>query len=118
MHNFRELKVWQNARTLVKQIYDISRSLPENEKYGLIQQIRRSAVSIPSNIAEGSGKMGNKEFTHFLRISLGSAYELETQLILAHDLEFITDNELNNTMDNIQEIQRMIVGLEKSLANS
>lgn len=89
MHNFRELKVWQNARQLVKDIYIASFNFPAEEKFGLTSQIRKSAVSIPSNIAEGSGRNTDKDFSNFINISLGSAFELETQIILAYDLEFI-----------------------------
>ncbi len=93
MHNFKELKVWQNARKHVKEIYVATKDFPSEEKFGLISQMRRSAVSIPSNIAEGSGRNTNKDFSHFLNISLGSAYELQTLLFLSQDLEFLNEEE-------------------------
>lgn len=83
MRNFRELKVWQDARQLIKDIYLITQLLPDTEKYGLISQINRCSVSITANIAEGCGKYSNKDFVRFLQISLGSAYELESHLILS-----------------------------------
>lgn len=88
MTSHKELKVWQKGIELVKSIYEITKSFPANEQFGLTSQMRRTAVSIPSNIAEGCGRNSNKELTHFLYIALGSAAELETQLIISHDLNF------------------------------
>src|SRR5690606_40019983 len=90
MHNFKELKVWQNAMSLTKAIYLITDQFPDKERFGLTSQIRRSAVSIPSNIAEGSGRGTDKDFVHFLHITFGSACELETQIILANELTYIS----------------------------
>ena len=78
-HNFKQLKIWQLGMNIAKAIYEISAKFPSEEKFGLISQIRRCAVSIPSNIAEGSGRGSDKELKHFLEIALGSVYELETQ---------------------------------------
>lgn len=89
MHNFKELKVWQIARKIVKEIYLDTKDFLTDEKYGLISQMRRSAVSIPSNIAEGSGRNTDKDFKYFLNVALGSAYELQTLLILSQDIELI-----------------------------
>jgi four helix bundle protein len=114
-HNFKELKVWQKARVMVKDIYTITMSFPDTEKYGLISQIRRSAVSIPSNIAEGSGKSSNKDFARFLEISLSSSYELETQLIIAMDLSFVQENQVHSLLEDLAEIQKMIFGLQSKL---
>lgn len=113
MHNFKELKVWQKSRELAKLVYGIE--LPNEEKYGLTSQIRRSVVSISSNIAEGSSRKSNLDFTRFLNISLGSAYELETQLILCLDLELIKNIEAQKILENLSETQKMIHGLIKSL---
>jgi four helix bundle protein len=113
-HNFKELKIWQQARLLVKEIYQITAKFPPNEDFGLTSQVRRAAISVPSNIAEGSGR-GNKEFIRFLGISLSSAYELETQIILSFDLAYISENEFINLTNRITEIQRMIFGLQKKL---
>lgn len=95
-HNFRELIIWRDAMKLTKQIYIVTTAFPSDEKFGLTAQMRRCGVSIPSNIAEGSGRTSEKEFIHFLRVSLSSAYELETQLILSGDLfEIDTQEELH-----------------------
>ena len=115
MHNFKELKVWQNARVLTKEIYFLSRQFPQEERFGLTAQMRGCAVSVTSNIAEGSGRGTNKDFSHFLNISIGSSCELETQLIIAFDLEFISSEELNNFTEKIQEIRKMLIGLQKKL---
>ena len=115
MHNFKELKVWQLSRSLVKEIYAITADFPSAEKYGLVSQIRRCAVSIPTNIAEGSGRKTDKDFGHFLNISLGSAYELETLLILSFDVQLITEEQLENFSNRISEIQKMTFGLIKTL---
>jgi four helix bundle protein len=111
-HNFRELKIWQEAMKIVKSVYSLTSNLPSEEKFGLISQINRCSISIPSNIAEGSGRTSNKEFIHFLNISISSSFELETQLILANDL-FNTDSE--EIIEKINELQKMIVGFKKSL---
>ncbi|WP_236648820.1 four helix bundle protein [Spirosoma sp. 209] len=113
-HNFRELEVWQLARGLVKDIYGLTARFPASERFGLTSQLRRAAVSVPSNIAEGSGR-SDKDFVRFLAISLSSAYEVETQLILACDLQFVHQTEVEKLIANVQEIQRMIYGLQRKL---
>jgi len=115
MHNFKELKVWQISRNLVKEVYEITASFPSTEKYGLISQIRRCVISIPTNIAEGCGRNTDKDFSHFLNISLGSAYELETLLILSLDIDFIAKEQLETLSTKISEIQKMTFGLIKTL---
>lgn len=115
MHNFKELKVWQKSRELVKDVYQLAILFPNDEMYGLISQVKRAAVSIPSNIAEGSGRNSNTDFARFVNISLGSAYELETQMILANDLGLLKINQLDKIINNISEIQKMLHGLLKSL---
>ena len=115
MHKFKELIVWQKARVLVREIYLLTKSFPAEERFELTSQIRRAAISIPSNVAEGSGRGSNKEFKRFLDIALSSAFELETQIILASDLGYVTEGMFNNINDMIQEVQRMIVGFQKSL---
>ena len=114
MHNYKELKVWQKARELVKFIYKLTQKFPKEEIYSLTSQIRRAAVSIPSNIAEGAGHFSNKEFSRFLVIAYSSC-ELDTQLILSYDLEFINNDDLKNSASLIDEIQKMLSGLIKSL---
>ena len=89
MRNFKELEVWKESRILAKDIYKLTGDLPEDEKYGLVSQIRRCVISIPSNIAEGSAKDSQKDFLRYLQISLGSSFELETQLLLCNDLNLL-----------------------------
>jgi len=111
-HNFRDLEIWKGAFLVVQKVYEISRMLPDTEKFGLISQIQRCAVSIPSNIAEGSGRTSNKEFLHFLNIAQGSSYELETQLLLIQKIYLI---DVEPIIILIQENQRMIAGLKRKL---
>ena len=115
MHNLKELKVWQLSRNIVKVIYEITAEFPSTERYGLISQLRRCVVSIPTNIAEGSGRNTDKDFAQFLNISLGSSYELESLLILAYDLMLITPEQLEDLSPKISEIQKMTFGLIKTL---
>jgi len=115
MNNYKELNVWQKAIELVKEVYKLTEHIPNNEQFGLTSQIRRAAVSIPSNIAEGAGRKSNKEFEHFLSISLGSCFELETQIIISQELNFINLEDCKNADELILEIQKMIRGLQKSL---
>lgn len=107
MHNFKEFQVWQRSMKLVKEVYELTRSFPKEEKFGIISQIRRCAVSIPSNIAEGAGRKTNKDFSNFLSISLGSQFELETQLILSRDIGFLENENLAFVTNELNEIQKM-----------
>jgi four helix bundle protein len=111
-HNFKELKVWQYARSLVKEIYTATFSFPKDEMYALTQQIRRATVSIAANIAEGCGRGTNAQLAHFLDISQGSAYEVETLLILSADLGYINQVEYNDLVTKLTEIQRMLDGFK------
>jgi len=115
MKDFKNLKIWQKGIDLVVDIYKTSQNFPTEELYGLTSQMRRSAVSIPSNIAEGSGRNSDKDFSRFLDISLGSLFELETQIIIAHKLSFINDEKFNELIHDVQEEQKMITGLQKNL---
>ena len=117
MNNFRELNVWKKSMSIVTEIYKLTRHFPKEEQYGLTNQIRRCAVSIPSNIAEGAGRNGNKEFAHFLSIALGSSFELETQLIIGKRLDFMESQNFETIESELIEIQKMIRGLQKSLSN-
>jgi len=116
MHNYKELKVWQKARELVKFTYRLTKKYPKEEIYTLTSQVRRAVVSIPSNIAEGAGHSSKKEFSRFLEIAYASTCELDTQIILSYDLDFIHLDELNTSASYIEEIQKMLNGLIKSLA--
>lgn len=114
MKNFKNLIVWQKSMELVKNIYDITNNFPNSEMYGLTSQIRRSAISIPSNIAEGSGR-SRKEMSHFLSIAIGSSFELETQLILSKDINYLNKELFTQINSNLDEVQKMMFGLQKSL---
>ncbi|MBT3382403.1 MAG: four helix bundle protein [Prolixibacteraceae bacterium] len=115
MKKFKNLKVWQKGMDLVKNVYKSSKNFPKEELFGLTSQIRRSAISIPSNVAEGSGRGTDKDFKRFLDIAVGSSYELETQIIIANELKFLSENDFNDLSLKVNEIQKMIAGLHKSL---
>jgi len=115
MHNFKELKVWKAGIQLCKTTFTLTGTFPSTERYGLISQMTRAAVSIPSNIAEGCGRKSNKELHQFLSIALGSSFELETQLIIAKDFDYISEEKLQTISNQITEIQKMIYGLQKRL---
>lgn len=111
--NHKDLDVWKKSMDLVESIYSLSKSFPDDEKFGLTNQIRRASVSIPSNISEGAARKSDKEFIQFLYIALGSLSELETQYLIAVRLKYITENkEIDNT---INEVKKMIVGLRNYL---
>lgn len=107
MHNLKELKVWNKAINLSVEVYKATANFPKEEMYGLTSQIRRSAISVPSNISEGAGRNSNKEFIHFLGIANGSSYELQTQLIISNKLNLITSEILQPLLKEIEEIQKM-----------
>ena len=111
MAHHKDLDAWKLSIDLVSEIYAITKTFPMEEMYGLTNQIRRSAVSIPSNIAEGSARQSNKELIHFLYISLGSLSELETQLIIANNLSYLTN--LEPIMDKLNSIRKLLIGLIK-----
>lgn len=116
MHNFKELKVWKAGIALSKSIFEITKAFPSSERFGLKSQMTRATVSIPSNIAEGCGRKSNKELYQFLSIALGSSFELETQIILAKEFNYITEEILQQLSNQIIDIQKMLNGLQKSLA--
>lgn len=111
----KDLNVWKEAIQLVTEVYKMTRSFPKDEQFGLISQIRRAAVSIPSNIAEGSARASGKEFTQFLNISMGSAVELETQLIISRNLEYVSDLHYQCISEKVNIISKMIQGLIKAV---
>jgi four helix bundle protein len=116
MHNLKELKIWHKAIELSTEIYRLTANFPTEEKYGLTSQIRRAAVSIPSNIAEGAGRNSDKEFTYFLGISNGSSYELQTQLIISKNLNLI--NDVDQILDQIDQIQKMNYSLQAKFSKN
>jgi four helix bundle protein len=108
MNSYKDLIVWQKSFTLTKKLYILTNQFPKNETYGLISQIRRAAVSIPSNIAEGHGRKSDNEHRQFYSIAYGSALELETQLLLAKDLEFIIQEDFNQVNSLLEEVLKML----------
>lgn len=115
MHNFRKLDIWVKSMDLVTDIYRITNTFPNQERFGLISQMQRSAVSIPSNIAEGSAKSSNKDFARFLEMSIGSSYELETELTIASKLNYMELDVFVSLQNKIVEIQKMIIGFKNKL---
>jgi four helix bundle protein len=115
MHNFKELIVWKKSRILCSDMYILTSKFPSDEKFGITNQLRRAVVSIPSNIAEGSSRNSNKDFSRFLEIALGSAYEIETQILISFDLGFITKSELDEMTLKIEEIIKMVSKFRSSL---
>ena len=115
MHNFKKLDIWIKSMDLASEIYLLTNSFPSIERFGLISQMQRSAVSIPSNIAEGSAKSSNKDFSRFLEMSIGSSFELEAQLILATKLNYLESEVSISTQSKINELQKMIIGFKNKL---
>ena len=108
MHNYKKLEIWKKSREFCSALYAVTAKFPTEEKYGLTNQLRRASVSIPSNIAEGSSRRSNKDFSRFLEIALGSGYEVETQLLIASDMNFISVNDQQLLSEKLDQILRMI----------
>ncbi|WP_431293933.1 four helix bundle protein [Pedobacter sp. P26] len=115
MNNLKELKIWNKAIDLAVDVYKATSTFPTDERYGLISQSRRAAVSISSNIAEGAGRNSVKEFNNFLGIANGSSYELQTQLVIANKLAILESEILNPLLDQIDELQKMTYGFQQML---
>ena len=115
LKNYKELKVWQRSYNLCLEIYRITKGFPKEEKYGLTSQIRRAAVSVPNNIAEGYGRKTTQEYIRFLYVAYGSNCELETQLLLSGDLSYIDSAKLEMLLEGVGEVERMLKALIKSL---
>jgi four helix bundle protein len=111
VNNHKDLKVWRQGIELTKIVYQLTATFPESEKYGLVSQMRRAAVSIPSNIAEGAARHSKKEFAQFLYIAMGSCAELDTQLIVSEELDFVSFESAQQAVQLIEEVKRMIQGL-------
>ena len=118
MSHFRKILVWQKSITLVTKIYKATSTFPKEEMFGLTSQIRRSSVSIPSNIAEGCGREGTKDFLRFLYISLGSIFEMQTQLEIAKNIIYINEAEFNLLYEDSREIERMLASLIRKLKDT
>jgi len=116
MHRFKELKVWNKSMILSKEVYNYCRGLPSFERYGLISQMQRSAVSISSNIAEGAGRDSKKSFSYFIQIAIASSFELETQLLLTKDIYTeIEDAKYSSLALHLSEVQKMLVSFRSHL---
>ena len=116
IRDYRDLHIWQGAMRLVKAVYSATSTFPSSEIYGLTNQIRRAAVSVPSNIAEGHGRENDGDFKRFLATARGSLAELQTQLILCGELGYLEDEAVATLFRNTEELARMIRGMQKSLA--
>ena len=116
MENYRNLIVWQKSMQLVKEIYKLLRLMPNYEQYALSDQMRRAAVSIPSNIAEGAGRGSKKDFAHFLSIARGSKYELETQLFICIELDYLSEEQCREAFSMINEVGIILNGFIKKLS--
>jgi len=117
MHQFEKLKIWQKAMNISENVYRVSESLPQDEKFNLTSKIKRCAVSIPSNIAEGSGRNYKNEFAHFLGIANGSTFELITQLMISKRLELIDEEKIAPIINELVEVSSMNFAFQKTLKN-
>ena len=115
MQDFRNLDVWQNARQLALQVYGATGGMPPEERYGLTSQLRRAAMSIPANIAEGSGRQSDADFKRFLHNAMGSAAELESHLLITHDLRFLDDTTFETLTARLTSTTRMLNALIQRL---
>ena len=115
MRNFKELKVWQKAFEIAINCFRITNEFPLEEKFGLVSQINRCGVSIPSNIAEGSSRTSDKDYSRFIEISLGPCFELETQLLIAKELNFGNANAIKNNLELIMEEEKMLTAFSNRL---
>jgi four helix bundle protein len=113
--DFRQLKVWEKSHQLALAIYKATKEFPKEELYGLISQIRRSSMSIPTNIAEGCGRNTDADFARFLQMAMGSASEAEYQLILARDLEFLPKESYEKLQNDAEEVKRMLASLLRAI---
>lgn len=115
MYNFKELNVWKLSKDLSVEIYKLTKTFPKSELYGLTSQLNRASISIPSNIAEGSGRETSKDYSRFINIALGSSFEIETQLIIALELEFLSNEKYDKLIDELHQIQKMLHSFNKHL---
>jgi len=117
LKSYKDLKVWQRSYQLCLEIYKITKGFPDEEKYGLTSQLRRAAVSVPSNISEGYGRKTTPEYIQFLYIAYGSVCEIETQILLSGDLGYISNGRLEMLNEGIREVERILKALIRSLEN-
>ena len=115
MRDFRQLNVWAESHQLTLEIYKITKEFPKDELFALTNQMRRASVSIPSNIAEGCGRGTNKEYAHFIQIALGSAFEIDYQLLLSKDLGYLNSTVYENLSERIDKVKRQLASLLKKV---
>jgi four helix bundle protein len=115
MHRYKDLDIWKLSRLFCSSIYAVTANFPENEKFGITNQLRRASISIPSNIAEGSSRSSNKEFARFLEIAIGSNFEIETQLLISFDLGYIDQSKLDGLLNEVAIIIKMIIKFRSTL---
>ena len=116
--SFRDLRVWRDAMKLTTEVYKSTISFPKQEIYGLTQQMRRAAVSVPSNIAEGKGHYSNKEFVHFLLHARGSLLELQTQVMIADELQYLSKQDADNLLTLADKVGRALSGLINAMSTT
>lgn len=115
MHNVKKLSIWIKSVDFVTEIYKVTNTFPSNERFGLVSQLQRAAVSVPTNISEGSAKSSNKDFARFLEISFGSTCELETELLISLNLSYIDLEKYNQLQEELVELQKMIISFKEKL---
>lgn len=115
MHRFRDLEIWKKSRSFCLEIYEVTVNFPDEEKFGLTNQLRRAAVSMASNIAEGCSRKFNKDFSRFLEIAIGSMYEIENQLLISNDLNFISSDDLDSLLTKLKSIIKMTSKFKSTL---
>ncbi|MEK7226256.1 MAG: four helix bundle protein [Bacteroidota bacterium] len=116
MRNFKELKIWQKGFQIAVNSFKITESFPQQERFGLASQITRAGVSIPSNIAEGSSRTSDKDYNRFVEISLGSSFELETQLLIAKEVKYGNEALINSTLELLAEEEKMLTAFSNALS--
>lgn len=118
MHNYKNLHIWQEGINLARKIYEVTANFPANEKYGIVSQITRAAVSIPSNIAEGAGRNSNKDFANFLSIAIGSIFELHTQITICEQIGYIDQETAKQIDQQIYTLQQQITAYKQRIEGS
>ena len=118
MHNYKNLHIWQEGINLARKIYEVTANFPANEKYGIVSQMTRAAVSIPSNIAEGAGRNSNKDFANFLSIAIGSIFELHTQIAICEQIGFINEETTKQLEQQIYTLQQQITTYKQRIEGS
>ena len=118
MHNYKNLHIWQEGLNLARKIYEVTANFPANEKYGIVSQMTRAAVSIPSNIAEGAGRNSNKDFANFLSIAIGSIFELHTQIAICEQIGYINEETTKQLEQQIYTLQQQITTYKQRIEGS